>query len=161
MKDIAKRVLGELLKDSQRSDRELAKVLGVSQPTVSRARNKLQQDGLIREFTIIPNFVKLGYEIMAISFAQVRIKANQREEAEKWAKKYPNVLLMARAEGEGKNAVIVSLHKDYADYHDFARELKAHWPVDTESFDRLLISLKDVIAKPFSLKSLAEPLQRS
>jgi len=35
------RLLLELLKDSKRSDRELAKVLGVSQPTVSRTRSRL------------------------------------------------------------------------------------------------------------------------
>ena len=34
-------LLLELLKDSKRSDRELAKVLGVSQPTVTRMRQRL------------------------------------------------------------------------------------------------------------------------
>ena len=34
-------LLLEFLKDSKRSDRELAKVLGVSQPTVTRMRQRL------------------------------------------------------------------------------------------------------------------------
>ncbi|MDH5391251.1 MAG: helix-turn-helix domain-containing protein, partial [Candidatus Bathyarchaeota archaeon] len=38
-------LLLELLKDSKRSDREIAKVLGVSQPTVSRMRWRLEEEG--------------------------------------------------------------------------------------------------------------------
>lgn len=36
MKDVELSLVAELLKDSRRSDRELAKAIGVSQPTVSR-----------------------------------------------------------------------------------------------------------------------------
>ena len=46
MKDRMMKVLLELLKDSKRSDRELAKVLGVSQPTVSRTRWRLVKEGI-------------------------------------------------------------------------------------------------------------------
>jgi DNA-binding Lrp family transcriptional regulator len=49
-------LLLELLKDSKRSDRELAKVLGVSQPTVSRMRSRLVKEGVIRDFTVVPDF---------------------------------------------------------------------------------------------------------
>ena len=38
-------LLLELLKDSKRSDRELAKILGVSQPTITRLRHKLEKNG--------------------------------------------------------------------------------------------------------------------
>jgi len=52
-------LLLELLKDSKRSDRELAKVLEVSQPTVTRMRSRLVKEGMIREFTIIPDNTRL------------------------------------------------------------------------------------------------------
>ena len=65
-------LLLELLKDSKRSDRELAKVLDVSQPTVSRMRSRRVKEGVIREFTVIPDFVKLGYEIMAITCVKIK-----------------------------------------------------------------------------------------
>jgi len=67
MKKRMMRLLLELLKDSKRSDREIAKVVGVSQPTITRMRQRLVREGAIKEFTVIPDFVKLGYEIMAIS----------------------------------------------------------------------------------------------
>jgi DNA-binding Lrp family transcriptional regulator len=46
MKDIELKLISELMLDSRRSDRELAKVLGVSQPTVSRrARDQEAGEG--------------------------------------------------------------------------------------------------------------------
>ncbi len=41
MRKITRKLLSELLKDSKRSDRELAKVSGISQPTITRKRRKL------------------------------------------------------------------------------------------------------------------------
>jgi DNA-binding Lrp family transcriptional regulator len=60
------------LKDCKRSDRELAKVLGVSQPTVTRMRTKLVKEGMIRDWIIVPDFVKMGYEILAITSVKVK-----------------------------------------------------------------------------------------
>jgi DNA-binding Lrp family transcriptional regulator len=44
MKDVELKLISELLKDSHRSDRELAKAVGVSQPTVSRLISKLRKE---------------------------------------------------------------------------------------------------------------------
>jgi DNA-binding Lrp family transcriptional regulator len=41
MKELEGKWLSELLKNSRRSDRELAKAIGVSQPTTTRLRTKL------------------------------------------------------------------------------------------------------------------------
>ena len=41
IKEIELKVLSELMKNSSRSDRELAKAIGSSQPTVSRTRKKI------------------------------------------------------------------------------------------------------------------------
>ncbi len=44
MKDVEFRLVSELMKNSRRSDRELARVLGISQPTVSRMLRKLKKE---------------------------------------------------------------------------------------------------------------------
>jgi len=72
LKDTELKLVAELMKDSHRSDRELAKILNVSQPTVSRARARLEKEGFIREYTVIPDFVKLGFQIAAITLVKVR-----------------------------------------------------------------------------------------
>mgnify|MGYP006271117405 CR=1 FL=1 len=49
LKDVELRIVAELMKNSRRSDRELAKVVGVSQPTVTRTRSRLEKEGIIKE----------------------------------------------------------------------------------------------------------------
>ncbi len=62
------KLLHELIKGARRSDRELAKVLKISQPTITRKRTRLEAEGLIQEYTIIPNVAKMGFEIVAFTF---------------------------------------------------------------------------------------------
>lgn len=157
-KELTKKLLFELLKDSKRSDRELAKVLGVSQPTVTRRRNTLVNEGVIREFTVIPDFAEMGYEIMAISCIKTRnpVSAGIVEEAKEWMMQFPNIIFVAHAEGMGKNGVMISLHKNYTDYSRFVSTHLEHWKLNVESHDSMLISLKGIIARPLSLKYLAD-----
>jgi len=149
-------LLLELLKDSKRSDRELAKVLGVSQPTVSRMRSRLVKEGIIREFTVIPDFTKMGYELMAITCTKTRMKPELLERAVKSTMAKPSVIFAARAEGMGKNGVMISIHKDYSGFSDFLAQHLTEWNDEIEDYDTILISLKGTIVKPLSLKYLAE-----
>ena len=91
MKDVELKLLSELLRNSRRSDRELAKVLGVSQPTVSRIIAKLKKEGFIRNYTIIPDFAKLGYGLLAITFVKLK-SAYSNEETEKIRKAVKNAV---------------------------------------------------------------------
>ncbi len=144
-------LLLELLKDSKRSDRELAKVLGVSQPTVSRTRSKLVKEGMIKEFTVIPDFVKMGYEIMAISCFKSKVT-----ELEKVTMAKPNIIFASNGQGMGKNAVMISLHRNYADFSNFLLNLRLEGGDNLRDYDTMLISLKEKAVKPLSLKYLAE-----
>jgi len=82
MKDVEMRLIAELVKNSHRSDRELAKTLRASQPTVTRARRRLEKEGYLREYTIIPDFNKVGFHLAA--FILVKMKTNlSAEEVEK------------------------------------------------------------------------------
>jgi len=150
-------LLLELLKDSKRTDRELAKVLGVSQPTVTRMRSRLVNEGAIKEFTVIPDLVKMGYEIMAISCVKKKTFPTKLEEkAMKWMEKYPNIIFAARAEGMGKNGVMISLHKSYTEFSKFVSQNLQYWGDEIDNYDTMLISLDGLIVKPLSLRYLAE-----
>ena len=156
MKERMMRVLLEYLKDSKRSDREIAKIVGVSQPTITRMRQRLLREGAIKEFTIIPDFVKLGYEIMAIISFKLEVTKASIEKAIKVARARPNIIFASEAEGMGKNGVIISLHKSYTDFSKFLLNLRLEGGDDLQDFDALLISLKEKAVKPLSLKYLAE-----
>jgi Transcriptional regulators len=156
---VKKRMLSlllELLKDSKRSDRELAKVLGVSQPTVSRMRSRLVKQGIIQDFTVIPDFVRMGYEIMAINCFKSKSSKELAEKAKKWMMSKPNIIFAAAAQGMGKNGIMISLHRDYTDFSNFLVEVMAEDETVMKEYDTMLISLKGRIVKPLSLKYLAE-----
>ena len=156
MKKRMMKLLLELLKGSKRSDRELAKVLGVSQPTVSRMRQRLVEEGVIKEFTVIPDFVKMGYEIMAINCFKSKISKELAEKTVKSTTAKPNIIFASGAEGMGKNAVIISLHKNYTDFSKFLRDLRLEGGDDLQDYDTILISLKEKAVKPLSLTYLGE-----
>ncbi len=161
MKKRMSRLLSELLKNSKRSDRELSKILKTSQPTVSRMRQTLVRNGLIQEFTAIPDLTKLGFEILAISSFRTAESREIGERAAKFTTSKPNVLFAARTEGMGRNGVMISIHKNYADYVNFIREVKNEGEGIIRNHESMLISLGGLVVKPFSLKYLAELIEKS
>ncbi len=153
------KLLREMIRNSRRSDRELAKALGTSQPTVTRNRKLL--DPYIRSYTVVPNFNKIGYEILAITFAKAKsydkqdIK-NQLDLAAKWVNEHPNIVFSSDGEGMGKDIVMVSLHKDYSKYADFMRECTTNFSKYVAEVQSFIVSLKTAaLSKPFDLTYLA------
>ena len=152
-----KSILLEYLKDSNRSDRQIAKVLGVSQPTVSRMRSRLLEEGLVRHFSAIPDFAKMGYEIMAFSFVKFNMERVKEieEKAKDWAQSHPEIIFSSRAEGMGMDAITLSVHKNYAEYMNFLIENKK-WRKFVVEAHFILVDLGGDVTKPFSFKYLAE-----
>jgi len=161
LKPIDYKLLFELMKDSHRSDRQLAKALGVSQPTVTR-RRAILEDNYIEGYTIIPKFRKIGFEIAAFTFLKSKLRQQTGEERNKafrkineWYMNQPNVLLVQDGRGMGWDAVCVSLHKNFSDFAEFIRKQDselADWIIENQTFNA---DLKNGSAiKPFHLKYL-------
>ena len=149
------KLLMELLKDSKRSDREIAKIMGVSQPTISRMRQRLTEEGIIQEFTVIPDFTKMGFQIMAISSFKYKV-AKDIEGLTKLMMTRPNVIFSSIAEGMGKNGIIISFHKSYPEFSNFNSNLMTEGNDIIDDLDSMLVSLENQIVKPLSLKYLTE-----
>lgn len=158
------RLLKEMLKNSKRSDREIARILEVSQPTVTRTRAQLEKE-YIKTYTVVPDFEKLGYQILAFTFIKLKSYPSA-EEAEKivqhateWTGRHPNVIFTADGEGCGKDIIMVSFHKDYSLYTDFMRTFASDWGQAVNEFESFLVSIKSGFKmKPFDLKYLAGDL---
>lgn len=164
MKEIERKLISELLKNSRRSDRDLAKAIGRSQPTITRARQKLEKEGYIKEYTMMPDFVKLGYEIMAITCLKIdEIKMVELHKAitEYFATEPDVIMVSGGAQGMGKNGVIISLHKRYSDFSKFITNHMAQWGDNIEDYFSILISLEERTVKPLSLKYIAQSIMSS
>jgi DNA-binding Lrp family transcriptional regulator len=151
MKEKTKRLLFELIKNSKNSDRNIAKVLGVSQPTITRMRKKLEEKTIV-EYTVTPNLTELGYELMAVTLVSIRERG---ENLEKWMMEQPNIVFACDGNGMGMNMMMVSVHKDYRDFSGLVMKLRTEWSQTLREIKIFVSSIKGgVVLKPYSLKYL-------
>lgn len=164
LKTLDYKILSLLLQNSKMSDRSIAKELDVSQPTVTRRRNRLEAD-LIRTYTLIPDFLKLGYQILAFTFVKLKSYPPPKDaegivqRAKEWADKHPNVIFAADGEGLGKDVVMVSFHKNYSLYSEFMRNYAFDWGDIITDLGSFLVSLGSGFKmKHLDLKYLGDDL---
>jgi DNA-binding Lrp family transcriptional regulator len=140
------------MKNSRRSDRELSRALGVSQPTVSRLISKLEKEGYVNEYTMIPNFRKLGFEILAITLVR-RPKDVSAAELDRLMvmgqevarKKGTKSILALRGLGLGYDVTVISVHEDYSSYLETLKGIREFPGSDAESIQSFLINLRDTV----------------
>jgi DNA-binding Lrp family transcriptional regulator len=163
LKPIDYKLMFELIKDSHRSDRQLAKALGISQPTVTRRRTMLEKN-YIDGYTIIPKFGQMGFELVAFTFVKSKLKdykgsdvSSAIDRMKEWYMKKPNVLLTIGGRGLGYDLMIVSVHENYSDFAKFMRENESELSdltIESQSFRADLTP--GLVIKPFHLKYLAK-----
>jgi len=103
-------VLKSLVEHPRWSDRHVATVAGVSQPTVTRIRRKLEEGGYLY-FTAIPNFSKLGFEIVAFTKMDPSAEVSHDDA----------VVFVANGVSttDGRGQLVISVHKNFTAYADF------------------------------------------
>jgi len=149
-------LLYELMKNSKRSDRELAKVVGVSQPTITRMRRNLEKTGFIREYTVLPAVEKLGFEVIALNFLSMSAHDGVKE-VHGLISRNPKILFASSGSGlDGKTLLLVSIHRDFTDFSAFTHELKSSLGLETASVESFLFSLRADMIKHFSFKNLKQ-----
>ena len=164
VKDVELRLVSELMKNSRRSDRELAKTIGVSQPTVSRAVKRLEKEGYIQEYTMIPDFAKLGYRILALTFVKLKQPLDEQEidRARKIAKDAIKtgpfeVVMLERGIGLDCDGVFLSYHVDYTAHVKFLEWLRQFEFLKIDEIRSFLVNLEDEIRyRPLTFSLLGQ-----
>jgi DNA-binding Lrp family transcriptional regulator len=153
VKDIELKLIAELMKNSRRSDRQLAHAIGVSQPTVSRVIARLEKRGVIKEYTMIPDFRKLGYTLASLTFVSLKVELT-REEIQKARgvtmrdiqKDCPSeIVLFERGMGMGFTAVIIAFHRHYSSFTELRNRIREYDFIDQFRTDSFLIDLQDEV----------------
>lgn len=155
------------MRNSKLSDRQLAKKIGSSQPTITRTRRRLEKEGYIREYTIIPDFRKLGYAILAVTFFKYKKRFDAaktkraKEILSKSYKKGPFDIIMAeRGMGCGYNAIMISIHRDYKSFAELTSWAQQFYSLELGEIESFLVDLADEVRyQPLTFSSLAKHLQ--
>ena len=156
MKLKERKLLSELLKNSKNSDREIAKVLGVSQPTITRMRNRLEQNGTIKQYTAIVDLAKLGYTISAFIVIKIKFDLHLMQTISQWMKTQNEIIYASEGLGFQGDVLIVSLHKDYTGLFHFLSNLRRTCGDLLKDLRTFTINMQAIstISKPFSFKDL-------
>ena len=111
--DTEKNVYCMLISYPELSDSDIGRDLGVSRHTVSRLRREFEKNNLMEKITL-PNFIKLGYEILA--FYHIRFDPRNSpdlENNEAASLMSDSTVFLASRRFE---AVMISIYRDYDDY---------------------------------------------
>jgi len=157
LRDREKRLLHELMKDSRRSDRELAKLVGVSQPTISRMLRKMKQD-LSMTFTASADLDKLGFEVIAVTFGKLQQRNVDTKKIQHLLEDYRGSIIFAStgtSSGMDSDRMIISVHKSYSDYAKFRNYLNTQWEGTVLTGNSFLMSARsEKVIKPLSTQDL-------
>jgi DNA-binding Lrp family transcriptional regulator len=138
--DMDRKVLRELLKDSKRSFRELARSLGVSTATVISRVQRLESAGVISNYTIQVDHEKLGYELTVIT--EITVSKGKLLEVEEEISKMPNVCAVYDVTGL-TDAMVIAKFKNRRSLSEFTKKLLSMPYVERTNTHVVLTTIKE------------------
>lgn len=118
--DLDRRILKELLNNSNRSYRQLADDLDVAPGTVLKRMKDMEIDGIITGYSVIVDYKKLSPKITAI--IEITTSGGKLEEMERKISRLPNIYGVYNTTGS-PDAVIIGTFKDTDDLGKFTKNL--------------------------------------
>jgi DNA-binding transcriptional ArsR family regulator len=142
----------------------LAKAIGASQPTVSRLIKKFEEEGYVQEYTMIPNFRKLGYEILALSFVKFsrmyspeEVQTTKKAASRLFNEGPSEIFMIERGKGIGCQGVFISFHRNYSAYVEFEEWIRKTISSDISDIQTFLVNLNDHVRyRPMSFFTIAK-----
>jgi len=138
--DIDRKLLGEVLKDSKRSYRDLAKAIGVSTATVINHVQRLESAGVVKDYTVRLDHERLGYELTVIT--EIIVSKGKLLEMEQEIAKMPNVCAVYDITGE-TDAMVVAKFKSRSRLSDFTKGLLAMPYIERTNTHVVLTTVKE------------------
>ena len=134
------KILRALLADARLSSRQIAKKTGVSVGTVLSRIKKIEQAGIIKEYSAIVNHEKLGYELTVI--IEMTISKGRLSEIAKKIAKVPNVCCVYNVTGL-TDAMVIAKFKKREELSGFTKHLLSLPYVERTNTHVVLTSIKE------------------
>jgi DNA-binding Lrp family transcriptional regulator len=138
--EVDQKILGELLKDSRKSFREIARRVGVSVGTVLARVKNLEKEGIIKGYTVLLDHEKLGYELTAV--IELTVSKGKLLEVDKEIAKKPNVCAVYDTTGL-TDAMIIAKFKTREELSKFTKSLLSLQHVERTNTHFVLTTIKE------------------
>ncbi|MFA7398779.1 MAG: Lrp/AsnC family transcriptional regulator [Candidatus Bathyarchaeia archaeon] len=116
------KILQDLLEDARFSSRQIAKNVGVSVGTVLSKIKKMEDDGLIKGYSVILDHEKLGYQLTVVT--EITVSKGRLVETENEIAKIPNVCGVYDVTGL-TDAIIIAKFKSREELGIFTKKMLA------------------------------------
>ena len=138
--EIDRKLLRELLTNSKRSYRELARALGVSAATVINHVQRLESAGVIKDYSARLDHERLGYELTVVT--EIVVSKGKLLETDEEIAKIPNVCAVYDITGQ-TDAMVVAKFKSRNKLSDFTKALLAMPYVERTNTHVVLTTVKE------------------
>jgi DNA-binding Lrp family transcriptional regulator len=138
--DIDKKILAELLKDSKRSYRDIARAVGVSASTVINHVNRLESAGVIKDYTVRLDFERLGYELTVIT--EMTVSRGKLLETQEEIAKMPYVCGVYDVTGE-IDSIVIAKFRNRRELSEFPKDLLSMPYVERTNTHVVLNTMKE------------------
>ena len=138
--DIDRKLLGELLRNSKRSYRELARAIGVSAATVINRVQRLESGGVINDYSIRLDHERLGYELTVVT--EIIVSKGKLLETDAEIAKIPNVCAVYDITGQ-TDAMVVAKFKSRSSLSEFTKRLLSMPYVERTNTHVVLTTVKE------------------
>jgi len=134
------KILRTLLLDARLSSRQIAKKTGVSIGTVLSRMKKMEQAGIIKEYSAIVDYEKLGYELTVV--VEMTISKGKLSEIAKEIAKVPNVCCVYNVTGL-TDAMVIAKFKKREEMSGFTKYLLSLPYVERTNTHVVLTTMKE------------------
>lgn len=134
------KILKALTLDARVSSRQIARQCSVSIGTVLSRIKKMEQEGIIKGYSIMPDHEKLGYELTVVT--EITVSKGRLLEMENEIARLPNVCSVYDVTGL-TDAVIIAKFKDREDLSKFTKHLLALPFVERANTHVVLTTIKE------------------
>ena len=140
-----RRILERVLQEGRVSFRQLASELHVSTTTVASRVARLEKAKVIRGYTAVVDFQRLGYELTVVT--EIHVSKGKLVEMEQEIAKLPNVCAVYDVTGE-IDAIVISKCRNREELSHFTKSLLAMHFVERTNSHVVLTTVKEDFRLP-------------
>ncbi|HDJ22151.1 MAG TPA: Lrp/AsnC family transcriptional regulator [Candidatus Bathyarchaeota archaeon] len=138
--EIDKKILVELLTNSNRSNREIARAINVSAATVINRIQRLESAGVIKDYTVMLDYERLGFELTVIM--EVTVSKGKLLEVQEEIAKLPYVCGVYDVTGE-IDSIVIAKFRNRRELSEFPKALLAMENVERTNTHVVLNTIKE------------------